>query len=53
MISWLWCYWNNIMDHKQKDIQILRLTAKIQKLEGKLESIKYIMDCEDMDIDDN
>ena len=52
MISWLWCYWNNIIDNKAKDIQILRLTAKIQKLEGKLESIKYIMDTDEMEVEE-
>ena len=44
MISWLYMYFNNIMFNKEKDIEILRLTAKIQRLEGILESIQYIMD---------
>ena len=45
MISWLWSYYNNVvMFHKQKDIEIVKLTAKIKKLEGMIESIKYIVD---------
>jgi len=45
MISWLWSYYNNVITcHRQKDIEIVKLTAKIKKLEGIIQSIKYIMD---------
>jgi hypothetical protein len=53
MLSWLWGYWNNVMDHKEKEIQILRLTARVQNLEGILNSIKYIMDNKENEDDDN
>ena len=43
MMSWVYIYFNNILFNKEKDIEILRLTAKIQRLEGILDSIQYII----------
>ena len=51
MLSWLWMYWNHIKDQKEKDIQILRLTAKIQNLESIIDNIKYALKDKDDDED--
>ena len=42
-MSWVYIYFNNILFNKEKDIEILRLTAKIQRLEGIIDSIQYII----------
>lgn len=44
MIQWMWFYWNKYFDNKEKDIQILRLQAQVQRLEGVIASVKYAID---------
>ena len=51
MLSWIWMYWNNIKDQKEKDLQILRLTAQIQNLESIIDNIKYALKDKDDDED--
>ena len=51
MLSWLWGYFNHIKDNKEKDLQILRLTAQIQNLESIIDNIKYALKDKDDDED--
>ncbi len=51
MLSWFWGYFNHIRDQKEKDIHILRLSAKIQNLEAIIDNIKFVLKDKDEDED--
>lgn len=51
VLSWLWGYFNHIKDQKEKDLQILRLSAKIQNLEAIIDNIKFVLKDKDEDED--
>ena len=51
MLSWIFGYFNYIKDNKEKDIKILRLSAKIQNLEAIIDNIKFVLkDKDDEDL---